>query len=53
MASRQEEPEELKQPEYDGVDIGLVSFLETITVWIMALMILLPIVAWFYIAGNA
>mgnify|MGYP001494156486 CR=1 FL=1 len=49
----QEEPEELKQPEYDGLNIGIVSFLETITVWILALFFLLPFLAWFYIAGNA
>jgi len=53
MASRQEEPSEVDKGIVAFLDIGLVSFFETITVWIIALIFLLPWLAWFYIAGNA
>ena len=36
MASRQEEPEEYDVEYHSEVDKGLVAFLGTLTVWIMA-----------------
>ena len=36
MASRQEEPEEYDEEYHSEVDKGLVAFLGTLTVWIMA-----------------
>ena len=46
-------PKELKQPKYDGLDIGIVTFLETITVWIVALFFLVSFLSIFYIAQNS